>query len=248
MSKPKRFVCAADNHGDMRDDVTCEALFAFMAEYKPEVRVHLGDNWDFRNLRRGASDDEKAASMRDDWECGTDFVRRFFSGGKENHFLVGNHDTRLFALRDSASGVLRDYAEEGVKRFDAVFKKCRAAVLPYDSRLGVLQIGHLKALHGYHSGVNACRQHAMIYGNCLTGHNHSIESAAVSSLEPAEARCIGACCQIDMPYANKNTAKLRHGNGWAYGLLFDDGHYQLFQTRKLNGKFYAAQNITEYGN
>jgi predicted phosphodiesterase len=243
--KPKKFVVVGDSHGDRQDDVTIRAVLDFVKEYNPEVRIHLGDAWDFRNLRRGASDDEKAASMAEDWEMGTDFVRSFFSGGKENHFLVGNHDTRLFALQESTTGVLRDYATEGVSRMLGVLKKSRAAWLPYDSRAGVLQIGHLKIVHGYFSGINACRQHATVYGNVIHGHTHDIQTAAVPSLEPAEARSIGALCNIDLPYAAKHTAKLRHSNGWCYGLLFPEGHYQLFQTRKLNDKFYAATEIKE---
>jgi hypothetical protein len=124
-------------------------------------------------------------------------------------------------------------------------RKCRASTKPYDARLGVLQLGHLKMVHGFHSGVGAVRQHAFIYGHVLLGHLHRIEVAAVPSLEPAEARCIGAICRTDMSYNSKFTAKLSHSNGWAYGLLFESGHYQLFQTRKLNGKFYAATEVTE---
>lgn len=245
-SKPRRFVVVGDSHGDMVDPVTQAALFAFIKDYRPEIRVHLGDAWDFRNLRKGASDDEKAASMQEDWEMGSEFLRKFFEGGKENHFLRGNHDERLYNLQASATGVLRDYANEGVGKLEGTIQKSRARMLPYDSRLGVLEIGHLKAVHGYHAGVGACRQHAMIYGNVVVGHTHSIESAAVSSLEPAEARMIGCCCQIDLPYANKNTAKLRHANGFVYGLIFSDGTYQIFQTRKLNNKFYAASQVNEY--
>lgn len=245
MSKPKRFVVVGDNHGDMEDPQTVDALFRFIGDWKPQIRVHVGDNWDFRNLRKGASDDEKAQSMALDWLAGENFARTFFDGGKENHFLFGNHDARIVNLCESSTGVLRDYAREGVKRVEHVLRKCKADWKPYDSRLGIVQIGHLKAVHGFHSGVGACRQHAMIYGNVLLGHNHSIESAAASSLEPAEARNIGACCKLDLPYANKNTAKLRHANGWAYGLLFESGTYQLFQTRKLNGRFYAATEIKE---
>ena len=63
MTKPLRFVVAGDSHGDQVDAETERALFAFIADFKPQLRIHAGDNWDFRNLRRGASDDEKAHSL-----------------------------------------------------------------------------------------------------------------------------------------------------------------------------------------
>ena len=248
MSKhAQRFVVVSDNHGDMQDDNSVAALWDFLKDYKPVTRVHAGDNWDFRNLRRGASDEEKAESLAEDWEAGNDFLRRFFDGGKENHFLRGNHDERMWDFRGSATGLLRDYATDGVKRIEGIAKAAKAKMLPYDSALGVLNLGKLSVLHGYHAGASACRQHANIYRNCIFGHVHTIESAPVPAIEPAEARSIGCMCRRDMDYINKKTGKLRWANGWAYGLLFPDGSYQLFQTRNINGNFYAATGVATYG-
>jgi hypothetical protein len=241
--KAERFVVASDSHGDMQDDTSVAALFDFMADWKPTVRVHAGDAWDFRNLRRGATDDEKAASLADDWSAGSELLTRFFDGGKRNVFLRGNHDERLWYFRNSATGLLRDYATDGIKRVEEIMRRRRVTMLPYDSALGVCALGKLNVLHGYHCGVGACRQHAAIYRNCVFGHVHTIESAPVPSLDPSEARSIGCLCIRDMDYCNAKTAKLRWGNGWAYGLLFEDGTYQLFQARKINGSFYAASEI-----
>lgn len=247
MSKPRRFIAIADNHGDMIDPETEKALFSFVGDFKPEVRVHLGDNFDFRNLRKGASDEEKAASLEDDWEMGSDFLRRFFDGGKENHFLRGNHDERIYKFSNSATGLLRDYANDGIKRLESVVKRSRAAMLPYKVTKGILRIGHLKCLHGFAHGDNAATKHAQAFRNCIFGHIHTIVSAPVQSDEgPMESRCIGAICQIEMEYNDTKLATLRQENGWAYGHLFPDGSYQLFQTRKINGSFYAAHEIRAY--
>lgn len=247
MSKgAQRFIVVSDNHGDMVDAASVGALWSFIKDWKPELRVHAGDAYDFRNLRRGASDEEKAASLADDWEAGNDFLRRFFEGGTSNHFLRGNHDERLYEFRNSCSGMLRDYASDGIKQMEAVVKKCRAKMLPYDSDLGVLRLGKLSVIHGFHAGISACRTHAVIYGSCLHGHIHSIEVASVASLEPVEARSIGCMCVRDMDYVNKKTGKLKWAQGWAYGLLFPDGTYQLFQTRNINGQFYGATEIKTY--
>ena len=53
MSTPTRFVAFGDNHGDMADHEATDALCEFIKDYKPTVRVHLGDCFDFRSLRRG---------------------------------------------------------------------------------------------------------------------------------------------------------------------------------------------------
>lgn len=245
MLKAKRFVVVADSHGDMQDEATTAAVLEFNRCYKPQIRVHAGDAFDFRNLRKGASDEEKAASLEDDWAAGTDFLRAFFDGGAENYFLRGNHDERLWDFQRCATGLVRDYAHDGIKRVEQLVKKSRAQMLPYDAALGILRLGKLSILHGYHAGMGACRQHAAIYGNCLFGHVHTIESSPVATLEAAEARSIGCLCKRDMDYINKKTGKLRWGNGWAYGLLFPDGSYQLAQARKINGSFYVATNFQE---
>lgn len=247
MSAPRRFVLAADPHGDMADPATVEALFAFLDDWKPEIRVHLGDNWDFRNLRKGASDDEKAASLQGDWEAGTAFMRRFFKGGRERVFLRGNHDERLFDLSKSATGILRDYAADGIKRLEAIVRQAGAKMLPYDSADGIYYLGKLALVHGFFHGVNACRQHANTYGNCAFGHVHTDESSPVPSLKAASADSIPCLCIRDMDYVAKKTGKLRWAQGWAYGLLFSDGRYTLTKCKKINGRFHAATQFKCYG-
>lgn len=245
--KGQRFLVASDNHGDQYDPETARALWAFIKDYKPTIRIHAGDNWDFRNLRKGASDDEKAASLADDWEQGADWLRRFFDGGQVNHFLRGNHDERMWHFASNASGLLRDYATDGIKRIDGLLKRAKAQMLPYDARHGVLRLGHLKVVHGFFSGMGAARRHSISYGNCLFGHTHATDSAPVEHIDgPAEARGIGCCCRIDMSYNQHSTAKLRHDNAFCYGVLFPDGTYQLFQSKKIGGNFYAANDIQSY--
>ena len=49
MNKARRFLVVGDNHGDMADRESVSALLDFKKDWKPEIIVHLGDNWDFRN-------------------------------------------------------------------------------------------------------------------------------------------------------------------------------------------------------
>jgi len=246
MGEPKRFLVVADNHGDMQDDKTVSAVLSFKKDFKPNILVHLGDNWDLRNLRSGAAEKEKVGSLEQDWESGFEFLDSFFSGDAEKHFLYGNHDDRIFQALTAVSGQTRDYAKEKVAEIKGACRRLKIRTYPYDSALGVCRIGKLKAIHGYHAGQTAARSHANVYGNVLFGHTHTIETAAVPSLEPAEARSIGCLCQRDMDYINAKTGKLRWGQGWAYGFLFSDGNYQIYQTRKVSGSFHAATQIKTY--
>lgn len=248
-SRPTRFVAVADNHGIMQDDRSVEALFDFIDDTKPKIRLHLGDGFDFSALRRGADEKDECADLKEDWDAGAAFARRFFRGGERNVYLEGNHcGKRLRALLGHPRAILRDYGERAVEDFERLIKKqCRAIMLPYDSRLGVYKLGHLNVLHGFHHGIGATKAHATHYRNCIHGHTHTVESVTVPNLDgPAEGRAIGALCRLDMPYNAHQTNKLRHSNGWAYGVLNPDGTYHLFQAIKIKDHFYAAENIKKY--
>ena len=243
--KYKKWMAIADTHGDMIDWDAANGMLEFKQEFKPDIAVHLGDAFDFRNLRKGASDDEKADSMRDDWDMGLDLLRQYFDGAKVKTLLLGNHDWRPFEMMESSTGLIRDYATDGVKALQNELKRMGASYLPYDSEKGVYRLGHLSMIHGYHAGQGACRLHALYYRNCIFGHVHTIESAPVPSIEPAEARSIGCLCRRDMGYINRSTAKLRWGQGFAYGLTFPDGTYTINQARLINGSYYVATEFKE---
>jgi hypothetical protein len=230
----------------MVDEVSAAALWTFIKDWKPEIRIHAGDNWDFRAMRKAASDEERQYSLEDDWTSGIDFMRRFFDGGKTNHFLRGNHDERIYDYAFKTDGLTRDYALSGIQRLESTVARSKATMLPYNSRLGVLTIGNLKVVHGYHAGANSAVMHSRVYGNVLFGHVHDISVASIPGLESREARSLGCMCKLDMAYASRNTGSLKWANSWTYGLLFEDGTYQLHQTRKLNNKFYAATDFKNY--
>ena len=243
MKDPIPFQVVADIHGSQIDERASEACLAFTESFKPVIRVIAGDLWDFSAIRKGASADEQAQGMAEDYEDGVAFANRFFKGGKENHLMMGNHDVRVYDLAGSCDGVRGDLGQRMVMDIESLARKNKAKLWPYDSRLGVLEIGKLKVVHGYHTGMSACAHHSRIYGNVIFGHVHSIESFQTPGLNQQEARAIGCLCKLDLDYANRKTGKLRWAHGWAAGYLFEDGTYTLWQIRGINGKFYAPTGL-----
>lgn len=244
--KPRRFVIAPDIHGCLLDTRACNAVLSFTKEFKPDIRVINGDLWDFAAIRRGASEDERKQSMKDDFDAGASFANTFFRGGGEKHLMLGNHDVRVWDLRESPDGVRRDLGETMVGQVKNVARLNGARLWDYDARTGVLELGHLRVVHGYHTGASACAHHSRIYGNVVFGHCHSIESYQTPGLKQQEARCIGCLCSLNPDYANRKTGKLKWAHGWAYGWLFADGTYQINQARNVEGSFYASQDIKTY--
>ena len=244
--KPRKFVVASDIHGIEGDDGATKACLSFVHDFAPEVRVIAGDLWDFGAIRNGASPEERSLSMRDDYEAGAAFADTFFRGGKDNHLMLGNHDVRAHDLSHSVDAVRADLGQKMVEDIGYVARRNKARLYPYDSRHGVLELGHLKVVHGYHTGASACASHSRIYGNVIFGHVHSIESYQTPGLRQQEARAIGCLCKLDMDYADRKTGKLRWAHGWAAGYLFEDGTYTLWQIRSINGRFYAPTGLKEY--
>jgi len=244
--KPRRFVIAPDIHGSLMDERACDAVLNFTRDFKPDVRVIAGDLWDFAAIRKGASEDERKQSMKDDFDAGATFANAFFKGAGEKHLMLGNHDVRVWDLCHSPDGVRRDLGETMVEQVKNVAKLNGARLWDYDARTGVLDLGHLRVVHGYHTGASACANHSRIYGNVVFGHIHSIESYQTPGLKQQEARSIGCLCSLNPDYANRKTGKLKWAHGWAYGWLFADGTYQINQARNVEGSFYASQDIKTY--
>ena len=206
-----RWIAVSDNHGDKAEPGVLGVVRDFCAVWKPDMRLHLGDCFDFRWLRRSASDEEKAESVAADFEAGLDFLAWY----KPTSFLWGNHDTRLHRLLDSTQGSARHLAGQWIDRIDVALRGVRQ--LPYCKRRGVLRYGDYAFLHGYAHGIGATRKHAITYGNCLFGHIHAVESIRVEGVEPRVGHSIGCLCRLDLDYNAANIGTLRQRHGFAYG-------------------------------
>ena len=76
MSNWFKFQAGFDVHGDQQSKRACGVFFDFADVWRPDYRVMGGDLFDFRPLRKKASEDEKRESMRGDFEAGMEFLKR----------------------------------------------------------------------------------------------------------------------------------------------------------------------------
>lgn len=244
--KSEKFTAVADNHGDEIDPVCEDAFYRFIDKFKPDVRIHAGDLFNLAALRSKASEKDKTVPVGSDIEAGKRFFKRYFSAGSKKVFLRGNHDERLWDMLEEKDARLRELAERGTKEIEAMCTKYGVEMLPYDVDDGVWDYGHLRVIHGYAAGKNAGTRHAQAYGNCIYGHTHTQDVTPVEDHNgPSVALGIGCLLNIKQSYARANLGRLRHQNGWVYGLIFEDGTYQIFQTKRVGDKFYGAHEIKE---
>lgn len=236
------FVFASDFHGDHHDPAAVKAFYKFCDLWKPKIRVFGGDLWDFRAIRKGASEDEKKDSMLRDYADGRQFLETF----RPDFYLRGNHCERLWDLSRADNGVLSDCAIRMANEIESDVKRLKCRMLPYHKREGVLRIGSLKMLHGYATGIYAARKHAMVYGSCLFGHIHSIDHVTLERAEKTMARAVGCLCKLDMTYNRSHVTTLRHAHGWAYGVVNEKtGNFHAWQAEQIGNKFLCATELVE---
>lgn len=241
------FVIVGDNHGDECDEQLQEKFFEWLKDFKPKIRIHGGDNWNFAALRKKASPDDKAQAISPDYLAGNDFLKRLFDGGTTRMLLRGNHDERIFNLvHTTADATLQHYASKMVTEIEVLARRLKAAMKPYDSRLGVLDLEGIRSIHGYAAGVGAARKFAQVYGTCSFNHTHAMDICPVEHWpEPAVAYGTGCLLRIDQPYNSTQPGKLRHENGWLYGIT-NGTSATYFQARCKNGSVHVAETLRCY--
>ena len=219
----------------MIDPAAATAFLAFVDSYKPHVKIHGGDVFDFRPLREGASPEERGQSMQTDVVSGIDFLDQY----RPDVILKGNHDVRLWKKAEfSADGTMRDLCGRLVEEIEKQPSWSNADVYPYDVRLGVFSIGTLQFVHGYHSGMNAAKQAVQTYkatGSVIQGHVHSFSRFADTGLVRCEGMTCGMLGRIDMPYNASTPRKLAYENGWIFGEVIETKTKSLWEAWQVRG-------------
>jgi hypothetical protein len=235
-----KWVALFDSHGDQIDPHAERAAFEFIDHFKPHHRIAGGDHFDLRWLRGKASEGEKRERTQEDFDAGISFIKRF----KPDVFLTGNHEHRLWRAARGDDGKLADFASHLVLDIkDALGGDC--ILIPFGKRHGVHKHGDRSFVHGYHSGLYAVRQAAMIYGKMCMGHIHASDQCSIPRLDYCDGHSSGALCKIDLDYNESQPNTLRQNNGFVYGLKFQNGTTVVWHADKINGAFIFPSEFKE---
>jgi hypothetical protein len=238
----QKFMGGWDIHGDKMDADANAAFFTFADIWKPEIRVCGGDLFDFRPLRKGATPEEQHESLLKDYDAGIDWLTRF----SPQFFIRGNHDERLYELAEKGRGVAQDFAIEKVKSLEDTCQQIGCRMLKYDKRENVLRLGKLKLLHGFSTGIYACRAMGQAYGACAFGHTHTIDHFTLATLEQHEARTVGCLCRLDLGYNSRHLVTLRQQHGFPYGVVNSKtGDYVIWQAQQIDGQWILPTDYVE---
>ena len=235
-----KFIVCSDSHGDMEDTAAVSAFLKFNSIWKAKYRIHAGDLFDCRPLRRGADEEEKREAIGKDFRDGMCFLESY----RPTHFLRGNHDERLYDLATDGCGIRQEHAIELTKRLEKTIDKFKCEMKPYNKRDGILELGKLKIVHGFTAGPNAARETARTYGSVLMGHGHNIQSASIPGLETKVGRMIGCLCVLDFKYNRAMMGSLSHQHGFGHGVINSkSGEYHYWQDQSINGQWVIPSDI-----
>jgi predicted phosphodiesterase len=222
MSKIIKVLAAGDSHGDKACPQSIKALLEYSKDFRPDIKIHLGDAFDFRALREGAGDSERNESVYDDLECGWELLSQY----RPQVWLWGNHEHRINKLIESTgSALVRDRC---VDIRDQMRAKAKAIgikkLFPYHAENGIYEVGPVAFAHGYSHGQAAVTKQGAHYaqrgGGFVCGHIHRLEMVALEKWKGGAAYSAGCLCKKDeMSYASHRLASARWGNGFLAGWI-----------------------------
>lgn len=230
---------ASDNHGDMVDVEAAKELFKFCKWFKPDIKIHGGDCFDLRSIRKNANSNERNESLKEDVDAGKWFIRNY----QPDVFLNGNHEDRLEQIISTTTNALeRDACQDLMDDINRYLRKygCKK-ILPYHAEKGVYSIGPVRTCHGYTCGTRAVQEHAIHYGleggAVLIGHLHLIMQVNARRYKGTVGFCGGCLCMKDiMGYSKNRLNTSTWGTGWLYGYV-EGNNWKVWQAHKVGSKF-----------
>lgn len=227
----ERFIAVGDNHGDLVDEKVAEVMFDFKRSFRPTVRIHAGDCWNFAAFRRGATEQEQRSELKPDIVAGKDYMRRF----NPTVFLAGNHDQRLWDLCKSDDKKLALAGEKILEDILPTFKK--AQFYEYNKTTGIHRYGDTNFLHGYCHGIYAAKACAAAYGKSAMWHVHAPDMASVARIDGAVGYTSGCQCTLEQDYNRSHISTLRQNHGFIYGFKLPNNTLQIFQAFPKDGNW-----------
>lgn len=218
----RRWMAIGCSHGSLADPEAIKRVLEFKEAYQPEIRVHLGDIFDFAAFRSGAPGTrDEAECLVPDIENGCSLIEKF----EPTDVLIGNHDERVFKLSGHPNAVMSYAASQARNEFLEACHKINAHVVDrYDINDSWIQLGDTKLLHGFMFSENAMRDHAEHFGRCVIAHLHVAGSANGRRSDHATCFCVGTLANVPaMEYAKTRRSTARWSHGLAYG-EFSDTH------------------------
>ena len=218
--KFRRIMAVGCTHGDLADLRIQNEVLAFRKEFRPEIRIELGDLIDtaaFRSGARGTPDEAKKIEP-DEFAAGS-WLTRF----EPTVVLWGNHDWRLQKMMQSQNAILSYAAGMLWNSLQETTRKLKAKTYPYDIAKGWCEIGGTWYTHGYFFNESAVRDHAeYIGGPVVMAHLHRALEERGRTRSNSKSFCVGMLGDPSkFEYARFRRATSRWSHGCVWGEVSD---------------------------
>jgi hypothetical protein len=239
----KKFVVCGDSHGSLVCEKSKKKFLDFVDDWKPHHRIHLGDLWDFSPLRKGASQEEKADGIADDYVAGIEFLDEY-----KPHFLtLGNHDDRIWMhSTHCADGIMRERCSQLAEASENEFKKRKIQWVPYHvTRYLQMPEGGPKLIHGFRATMYPAKAHFENWGPSICGHVHKPDTYVARHIDGQASYSVGCLADISkMSYADRTPAKLAWRKGWLYGMInAKTGQWNAWHVIEEGGQWISPMGI-----
>lgn len=239
----KKFVVCGDSHGSLVCEKSKNKFLDFVDNWKPHHRIHLGDLWDFSPLRKGASQEEKADGIADDYVAGIEFLDEY-----KPHFLtLGNHDDRIWMhSTHCADGIMRERCSQLAEASENEFRKRKIQWVPYHvSRYLQMPEGGPKLIHGFRATMYPAKAHFENWGPSICGHVHKPDAYVARHIDGQASYSVGCLADISrMSYADRTPAKLAWRRGWLYGMInAKSGAWNAWHVIEEGGQWISPMGI-----
>jgi len=236
------------NHGVHADKTAEDAAIKFREDLDPDMTIHLGDNWDTTAFRAGASGSvDEGTSIPDDCIAGLRFVERY----KPDLMFMGNHEDRLWGLRDHPKALVSFAANCVIEQIENLLEDMECECVQYESTASAnawRMLGGTLFGHGYMFNENAVRDHVEMLGHpVVIAHLHKVVMQPGRVLGSPDGYCVGTLSDIPaMAYAGRRRNTTSWSQGWAWGEYTNDGggscNVKLHKIKQARAEFKQARN------
>lgn len=235
---PKRVLTLPDIHFPLHDRASLNAVESFMADFRPDVLIYLGDQLQMDPVshwlkdKRGILEGQRLIA---DYAGFNQVLDRHVSmvPNAKVIFFLGNHEDwvrQYIELHPEVEGMLE--VEHGLRLRERGF-----TVVPCGQ---AYRIGKLWYMHGHITTDHHSKGTVLAYRrNIRYGHVHDIQYyTAVSPLDVADkisAGSVGCLCNVNPHYMAGKPNRWTHGFNVAY--IRPDGSFNDYTIQIIGGKF-----------
>jgi hypothetical protein len=215
----RRLLAVGCSHGHLVSPQAREGVLRFRQDWRPDTVIHLGDFLDLTCFRSGAvGGSDEGANPMPDMSSGIAFLKEL----RPSMIFCGNHEDRLWKLRDHPKAIVAALAGMLVDEIETVAKQLRAELVPYDYRAW-RQVADCRFMHGTIFSESCVRDTAEAFappgGAVVFAHSHRCGMARGRRGDNPIGFNTGTLANIErLDYAKTRRQTLAWSGGFVWGI------------------------------